>query len=467
MSRLGPQRVALAAMAGCACVASMLAVSGQSFRIVPRPIVIIGGTIIDGTGAPARRNDAIVVQDGRIKAMGLAASKRAPKDARMIDASDKWIVPGLIDAAVHLSQTGGLDARPDLVPDPGGRTYAEILRDIRRAPSPYLRAYLCAGITAILNLGGPPWTFELRDGRTGDALSPRIATTGPWIATSAPVGLQVAGDEGYWVSGEAAGPAALVERLLARQPDLVAVHLGPEARSPQGDLAFVRSVVSAAHARKHRVIVDVTSVPQLRAAVEGGADAVVSRVAADIPDGLLGRIAAQQTIVVPALAVAESARLVSTGNVSVEDYERGCAPAATVDALSAARKTGSEASRPPQTGSGFEPGSVAGEQRNLKRLIAAGAMVAAGSGAGDLRVLHGSSLHREFELMAGAGLTPMQILLSATRDAAKLLGRPAEIGEIKEGLAGDILLLAADPLADIRNARQVSLAIKGGAIYER
>ncbi|HEX7485481.1 MAG TPA: hypothetical protein VF332_04975 [Vicinamibacterales bacterium] len=59
----------------------------------------------------------------------------------------------------------------------------------------------------------------------------------------------------------------------------------------------------------------------------------------------------------------------------------------------------------------------------MKRLVDAGAIVVAGSGAGELRVLHGSSLHREFALMAGAGLTPMQIMLSATRDAARLIGR--------------------------------------------
>ena len=460
MTRPRPTPVALALTAGCACLVQVLGLSAQPSRIVPRPIVIIGGTIIDGTGTASRRNDAIVVQDGRIKAVGLAASRHAPKDARMVDASGKWIVPGLIDAAVHLSQTGGLDARPDLLPDPSGRTYAAILGDIRRAPAPYLRAYLCAGTTAVLNIGGPPWTFELLEGRANDALSPRIATTGPRIADDAPAAPQIVGDEGYWVPGETAGVAALVDRLVKLGADLVAVSLGSTEGGRDAEAALARAAVTESHARKKRVIVEVASVPQLRAALEAGADAVVSRVADDIPDDLVGRMIRQQTTVVPALAVTESALQVLTGNVTVEDYERGCAPAPTVEALSAAKGAPG-----PEPGAGRR--SLAGEQRNLQRMVAAGVTIAAGSGAGELRAPHGSSLHREFALMAGAGMTPMQVLLSATRDAAKVLGSSASIGQIKEGLAADLVLLDADPLADVRNLRRVSLVIKGGAIYER
>jgi imidazolonepropionase-like amidohydrolase len=463
MSRPPLQLAALAAAAGCACAIQALAASGQSpSRIVPRPIVIIGGTIVDGTGAPARRNDAIVVQDGRIRAIGLAASKRAPKDARVIDASGKWIVPGFIDAAVHLSQTGGLDARPDLLPVPGGRTYAEILADIRRAPAPYLRAYLCAGITSILNLGGPPWTFELREGRADDALSPRTATTGPWIAQSAPAPMQIAGEEGYWVPDEKTNAAALVEKLVRQGPDLVAIRLGSAESGRAADAPLARTAVAEAHARKRRAIVEVVSVPQLRAAVEAGADAVVSRVAEAIPDDLIGTMAKQQTVVVPAMAATESAVQVFAGRVRVEDFERGCAPESIVESLSDKSAETSSSQKTEDT-SEF----LAGEQRNLQRLVAAGVTIVAGSGAGELRAFHGSSLHREFALMAGAGMTPMQILVSATRDAARLLGRTAEVGQLKEGLAADLVLLDADPMADIRNARKVSVVVKGGALYER
>jgi imidazolonepropionase-like amidohydrolase len=454
----------LLAAAGCAWWIQAVTVVGQDLpKVHPRPIVIIGGTIIDGSGAPARRNDAIVIQDGRIKAMGLPAGRKAPKDARLIDASGKWILPGLIDAAVHLSQTGGLDARPDLLPDPAGRNPSSIFADIRRAPAPYLRAYLCAGVTAVLNIGGPPWTFDLRSGRANDALSPRIATTGPVLAMSAPSALQAPGDEGFWTSNDTAGAAALVERLASSTPDLVAVRIDASTGPVHADTGFATKVVAAAHARKLRAVIEASTLGELRVALDAGADAVISRVFEELDGELLQRIVTRHTIVIPAMVVSESYRQVLARDAAVADVETACAPPSTLGSLTAITSLNHDSIQVALS----PAGSLEGEQRNVKRLVDAGATVVAGSGAGELRVLHGSSLHREFALMAGAGLTPMQIILSATRDAARLIGRQADVGRIKEGMAGDLVLLEADPLADIRNARKVAQTINGGAIYER
>jgi amidohydrolase family protein len=95
---------------------------------------------------------------------------------------------------------------------------------------------------------------------------------------------------------------------------------------------------------------------------------------------------------------------------------------------------------------------------NLKRMQEAGAIIAAGTDAG----VHGPSLHREFELMAEAGLTPMQIIVDATRYAARVFNPNPQIGTIEAGKLADLTILDADPLADIRNARRINTVIKGG-----
>jgi imidazolonepropionase-like amidohydrolase len=69
--------------------------------------------------------------------------------------------------------------------------------------------------------------------------------------------------------------------------------------------------------------------------------------------------------------------------------------------------------------------------------------------------------------MAEAGLTPPQILVSATANGAKLMGREKELGQIREGMLADVLILDADPLADIHNTRRIFRVIRGGAPYER
>ena len=162
--------IAAVAMAGGFGVAL-----GAQRGLEPRSILILGGTLIDGSDQPPRRNEGILVVGGRIKAMGLDAVRHAPKDARVIEAADQWIVPGLVDGHVHFFQTGGLDARPDFMPVPRGRPYTAIVDAIRRRPQPYLRAYVCAGVTSVADVGGPMWGFDLRESRLDDPLSPRIA----------------------------------------------------------------------------------------------------------------------------------------------------------------------------------------------------------------------------------------------------------------------------------------------------
>ena len=95
------------------------------------------------------------------------------------------IVPGFIDGHVHFFQTGGLDARPDVVPHPAGTPYREVVGEIRRAPQKYLRSYVCSGITGVVDPGGPMWSFDSRDAKLeDDRLSPRMAVSGPcWPPT--------------------------------------------------------------------------------------------------------------------------------------------------------------------------------------------------------------------------------------------------------------------------------------------
>ncbi len=99
------------------------------------------------------------------------------------------------------------------------------------------------------------------------------------------------------------------------------------------------------------------------------------------------------------------------------------------------------------------------------RVQEAGITIAAGSDAGNNGTLHGPSLHHELALMVEAGLTPMQALVAATSGGAAVMGRVDELGTLQPGKLADFVVLAADPLADIRNTRAIALVIKGGQIF--
>jgi imidazolonepropionase-like amidohydrolase len=93
-------------------------------------------------------------------------------------------------------------------------------------------------------------------------------------------------------------------------------------------------------------------------------------------------------------------------------------------------------------------------------------MVLAGTDCPNVAIVSGFSLHRELELLVRAGLSPMEAIVAATRRPAERLGKSDVFGTIAPGRAADLLLLAADPLADIRNIRRIERVIVGGIVYE-
>ncbi len=454
----------MASAVGAPRVPSRAAGGQQPTPPGPRAILLIGGTLFDGSGAAPRHNDGILLDNGRIREVGPRAERRAPRDARVVDATGLWILPGLIDGHVHFFQTGGLDARPDVVPHPQGRRYPDVVAEIRRAPQVYLRAYVCAGITAVVDPGGPLWGFDLRDSRRDDPLAPRIVFSGPLLATYDPPALELEQDDPIWLMREPARIPALVDRLAARADFIKIwfVHREGDDLAAQG--ALVRTAIDAIHGRKLRAAVHATTLETARLAVNAGADILVHSVGdREVDADFVREVVRRKVIYVPTLIVGRSYREVRMRAVEFEPFERRCAPPATIESFSVLPGLPDESlprlSAPP-------PDPLPVQQRNLKRLMDAGAIVAAGTDAGNTRTLHGPSLHREFVLMAEAGLQPTEILLSATREGARLMGRESELGRVAPGYLADLVLLEANPLADVRNTRKIARVIRGGSIYE-
>jgi imidazolonepropionase-like amidohydrolase len=455
---------ALAAAAFMAAVA--LASPAQAPRPVhPRPVLITGGTLFDGTGAAAYHNDAILIVNARIKAIGPQAVRRPPKEARRIDATGKWIIPGLIDGHVHFFQTGGLDARPDVVANPKGERYRDVVAAIRRSPEAYLRAYICSGITSVVDPGGPMWEFDLRDSREDDPLSPRIAFSGPLLATYDPPALELEDDDPIWLMKDEAGIGAMVDRLSARNPAMIKIwFVHRPGEDLQAQAALVTTAIRAIHAAKLRAAVHATTLETARVAVDAGADILVHSVGdRDLDDAFVRQVVDRNIIYVPTLVVGKSYREVSMRQVVFEPFERECAPPGTIESFDVLPAL-PESILPRRS---LPPDPLPVQQRNLKRLAEAGAAIAAGTDAGNTRTLHGPSLHRELALMVDAGLTPAAVLLSATREGARLMGRERDVGQIAPGMLGDLVVLDADPLADIHNTRRIAMVVRGGAVYQR
>ena len=457
---LSRRHAAVCVLVAALSTATLPAQSGTSGSTL-----LVGGTVIDGTGAPPRAGLDVLVIGGRIAAVGPDAARRAPEGATRVDVSGRWIIPGLIDGHVHFFQTGGLDARPDVVPLPTGRTYLDVVGAIRARPEPYLHSYICAGVTSVVDPGGPMWEFELRDRRAHDPDAPRIAFSGPLLATADPPPLELEHDDPIWLMKDEAGIRAMVDRLAARRPDMVKIWF---VHRRGDDLAAQSALVTAAireiHARRLRAAVHATTLETARVAVDGGADILVHSVGdREVDDAFVRTVVRRRVIYVPTLIVGRSYREVRLRRVEFEPFERTCAPSSSIDSFAVLPDIhDSILPRNPTLG----PDPLPVQQRNLKRLWDAGAIVAAGTDAGNTRTLHGPSLHREFALMAAAGLTPLQILTSATRNGAMLFGRE-DLGGIAPGMQADLVVLDADPARDILNTRRIRAVMRGGVLRDR
>jgi imidazolonepropionase-like amidohydrolase len=422
----------------------------------------VGGTLIDGTGGAPRADAVIVVEGERIAAVGNRGEIPIPPEARVIDASGKWIVPGLIDAHIHFFQSGGLYTRPDVIDLRDVRPYADEITGIRQRIPDTLSRYVASGVTSVVDVGGPFWTFEVRDLARRTERAPRVAVAGPLIATYFPQELK-AEDPALIKVDSAEESRATVREILARKPDLIKIWFIPlPGRSLAFQTAIVQAAIEASHAAGTRVVVHATELETARAAVQAGADILAHSVEdRRVDEAFIKLLKDRNVVYVTTLVVNEGYQEVLGRKVRLTDIERRLGDPeaiATFDEL---------ASLPVWK----KPWAFHWFSRdiafwNLKRLQQSGVTVAAGTDAGNIGTLHGPALHREFELMAEAGLSPEEILTAATRGGARVMGRSAELGTVEQGKLADFVLLHADPLADVTHLRRIFRVVKGGAVFD-
>src|SRR5262249_51935791 len=108
---------------------------------------------------------------------------KVPAGAVVTDVSGTWILPGLIDAHVHFSQTGWADGRPDAFDARDRYPYEKVAADLASHPERFLRTDLCSGLTSVFDVGGYPWTIAMAHRERDDPNAPRVAAAGPLLST--------------------------------------------------------------------------------------------------------------------------------------------------------------------------------------------------------------------------------------------------------------------------------------------
>jgi imidazolonepropionase-like amidohydrolase len=428
----------------------------------------VGATLFDATGSDPVADAVVILEHDRIKAVGGRGEVEVPAGARVLDLEGKWIVPGLVDAHIHFFQSSGLYTRPDIVDLRRIRPYESEVEGIEAGLELTFRRYLACGVTAVVDMGGPFWNFEVRDRARDTLMAPRVAVSGPLVSTVSRPQMDI-GDPPIIRAGSAQEARQLVRTQLERKPDLVKIwFIVTEERGLDETREIARAAIEEAHAGGVRVAVHATELETARAAVDAGADVLVHSVHdAKVDAKLVQALIERSVIYIPTLAVMEGYAEVLGMAVEMTDLEsRFGDPRAIASWRDFAHVAGPEdLERSESRKKRFESRAPVMNE-NLAALHEAGVTVAAGTDAGNVGTLHGPSFLYELSLMNQAGMSARDVVLSATRDAARVFSEKPRFGTIEPGKLGDLLVLDGDPLEDLANLERVHLVIKGGVVLE-
>ncbi|HEX6178595.1 MAG TPA: CIA30 family protein [Thermoanaerobaculia bacterium] len=384
--------------------------------------------VFDGTRVVESTD--VLVRDGKIAAVGKRLA--VPKQATVVDATGKTLLPGLIDSHTHawgdaLEQAllFGVTTELDMFTD---ARMAQSMREEQKAGKASARADLFSAGTLVTAPGGHGTEY-------GMAI-PTI--TAPGDAQS------------------------FVDARIAEGSDWIKIVLD-DAKAyggsiPTVSLETLRAVIDATHKRGKLAVVHVGTLADARAAIDAGADGLVHLFVDRDPDPEFGTfVAKHRAFAIPTLVVLKSITGVGGGATLVDDARLS----AYLNPMAAA---GLQRAFPRRAGQ--PPVTYAGAEKTVKQLVAAGVPVLAGTDAPNPGTAHGIAMHRELELLVAAGLTPTQALAAATSNPAKAF-RLADRGRIAKGLRADLLLVNGDPTRDITATRDIAGVWKGGVGLDR
>ena len=410
-------------------------------------------TLIDGTGGKPQANEGMVITDGRIRWVGPIAQMKPPAGAQKIDLAGKYVMPGIINLHGHLGNVVGMTLNPK--------------NFTRESVENQLKIYATYGVTSVVSMGTDrDLIFPMRaDQRSGRPHMTRIFTAGRGFTGTSGYPSTVSGMKGVpFEVGSVDDVDQDVAHLADEKVDLVKIwvddHLGRERKIP---LNLSKAIISDAHKNNLKVVAHIFYLEDAKALVDAGLDGLVHSVRDKSVDAAL--IAAMKK------HGAWQAAATLTREISTFIFAK---PQPLLDDPFFTRSISADVLRTLKSPEYRKkvaadpdfakyPAFFETAKRNLKKLSDAGVKIGfgtdTGGGAGRFQ---GYFEQWEMELMVEAGLTPMQVIQAATRNSADFLGVGKDLGTLQAGKWADLIVLAKNPLEDIKNTRSIETVMIAG-----
>ena len=417
-------------MRGGRCRSEEDEVAGKSNTVS----AIVGATLIDGTGAAPLRDAVVVVRGDHIETVGARGRMKVLESAAIVDAEGWYLLPGLIDAHVHVSHPGFAPT-----PSPGsGEAYGTAIAIHN------LRSALQAGITTVRDACGGRENLALRAAiERGIILGPRVFTAGR--------GLCMTGGHGAGLPGvrEVDTPSAVRQAVREERKagvDFIKLLSSHRTDFPEFSQDEIKAGVDEAHRLGLRVAIHAANLVSVRAAVQAGVDTIEH--GSFLDEGTAERMAREGTVFVPTLWVKHDLahRLrIRTGTPA------GFEGSALRDIAESAVWFARCVEQLPET---------------MRIARSQGVPIAAGT---DFVMADKpwALLPEEIAFLVKLGLTSMEAVESATRIGAKALGLEDRLGTVEPGKWADLILVERDPLDDVLALRDVTWVMKDGIVIPR
>ncbi len=413
--------------------------------------VLDGFTLIDGTGRPPVTNAAMIIVDGRIQWDGPESELQAPPGAQVMHLTGRFVMPGIVNLHGHLGNTVGL------AQDPGNFTRENVEKQ--------LRLYASYGVTSVLSMGtDQDLIYELRaEQRSGRPHMARIFTAGRGFTGVGGYPTTAPGMKG--VPFEVANKADVdkdVAWLAGKKVDLVKIwvddHLG---RDKKISLDLAKMIIADAHEHGLKVAAHVFYLDDAKALVDAGLDGLAHSVRDKPVDaGLIAAMKKHGAFQEAATLTREESMFIFAKPSPLLDdpfFTRAISPNVLATLRSAAYQQ--KAAADPDYAK--YPEFLRTAMRNLKTLSDSGVKIGFGTDSGPPARFPGYFEQWELELMVDSGLTPMQVITDATRNAAEFL-RAKDLGTLERGKWADLVVLGKNPLLDIRNTREIEMVMIAG-----
>jgi imidazolonepropionase-like amidohydrolase len=422
-------------------------------------VALVGGSVIDGTGAAPRPDCTVLIEGQRIRAVGEGVE--VPEGAEVVDVAGHTLVPGLIDMHGHL--------------------FTNVGARMANQFGPFARLYLAGGVTSVFTAGeeDPEAALAFRDAqRSGDELGTRVYSAGPYIN-------HVGGAAGFMPGVASADEARAKLSEWKERIDGVKVYMDitPEE---------LRAVIEEAHEAGLRVTGHLGSLTAGEA-IDLGIDRLEHGIyamsefgrpnpadpfdveylyglaeidfAAGAGAALVDEIVASGTVLDPTTVILES---VFAGPLELApDWRRYLAPSVALHLEQVGKAMASlrTASLEPEEWRDLVERVLDKQRELVRRVHEKGGKVVGGTDPVFADVLPGYGLHREAEHFVLAGLDELEAIRACSLSAAEALGLEDELGSIAPGKLADLVVVEGDPASDITALGRTKIVYQAGARF--